>query len=207
MGSASDSLATETPLHVAAAAGNIRIIELLMAYGASPFSAAMRNDTTSAMTTTTGTLSAVAIAACHGHRRVLHMMVTQFLHMEARAASVMKSGQKMMTADDEVLSLEEILAEGMTARVPNSNMSSSRQMRSEFGHGLDHIKPSASRTDLSKSNTTSLGQELSKSQIKKVQEAMYHAAETGNIELALDMRNIGVPWTLYTWLQTLNITT
>ena len=48
-GSASDSLATETPLHVAAAAGNIRIIELLMAYGASPFSAAMRNDTTSAI--------------------------------------------------------------------------------------------------------------------------------------------------------------
>ena len=59
-GSASDSLAAETPLHVAAAAGNIRIIELLMAFGASPFSAAMRNDTTSAMTTTTGTLSAVA---------------------------------------------------------------------------------------------------------------------------------------------------
>ena len=34
---------------------------------------------------------------------------------------------------------------------------------------------------------------------------MYHAAETGNIELALDMRNLGVPWTLYTWLQTLHI--
>lgn len=34
---------------------------------------------------------------------------------------------------------------------------------------------------------------------------MYHAAETGNIELALDMRNLGVPWTLYIWLQTLHI--
>ena len=58
-GRATESLAAETPLHVAAAAGNIRTVELLMAYGASPFSAASR-DETSIMTSVTGTLSAVA---------------------------------------------------------------------------------------------------------------------------------------------------
>ena len=60
-GSATESVAAETPLHVAAAAGNIRTVELLMAYGASPFSAASRDDT-SIMTTITGTLSTVASA-------------------------------------------------------------------------------------------------------------------------------------------------
>jgi hypothetical protein len=32
---------------------------------------------------------------------------------------------------------------------------------------------------------------------------MYHAAETFNIELTLDLRNLGVPWTMYSWIQTL----
>lgn len=105
------------------------------------------------------------------------MMVTQFIHMEARAASVLKSGQQVMTADDEVLSLEEILAEGMAARVPNSNMSSSRQMRSEFGHSPDHIKHPTSKTDQIKSNTTSLGQELNKSQV--------HFHQMNNYQLTL----------------------
>ena len=32
---------------------------------------------------------------------------------------------------------------------------------------------------------------------------MYHACESTNLDLTLDLRNLGVPWTLHTWLQTL----
>ena len=33
---------------------------------------------------------------------------------------------------------------------------------------------------------------------------MYHACEATNLEVTLDLRtNLGVPWTLHTWLQTL----
>ncbi len=32
---------------------------------------------------------------------------------------------------------------------------------------------------------------------------MYHAAETGNVEQTIDLRNMGVPWTIYNWVQTL----
>ena len=42
-----------------------------------------------------------------------------------------------------------------------------------------------------------------KSKIRALQEAMYHSAENENIEITLDLSNIGVPWTLHTWMQTL----
>ncbi len=34
---------------------------------------------------------------------------------------------------------------------------------------------------------------------------MYHSAECGNLELTLDLRNLGVSWTPYTWMQTLRL--
>ena len=40
-------------------------------------------------------------------------------------------------------------------------------------------------------------------QVKKLQEAMYHASEATNLELTLDLRNLGVPWTMHTWMQSL----
>ena len=33
---------------------------------------------------------------------------------------------------------------------------------------------------------------------------MYHAAENGYLDIVLELRNLGVPWTLYTWYQTLS---
>ena len=78
------------------------------------------------------------------------MMVTQFLHMEAKAASLLKNGNRATAGDEEVLSLEEILAEGMAVRKPSSNP----RNRSE------------SDLDRNKSPATSLGQELNKSQVR-----------------------------------------
>ena len=33
---------------------------------------------------------------------------------------------------------------------------------------------------------------------------MYHSAENGYLDIVLELRNLGVPWTLYTWYQTLS---
>ena len=98
------------------------------------------------------------------------MMVTQFLHMEAKAASLLKSSNRRSAADEEVLSLEEILAEGMAVRIPSSNtrMRSNTQIRSESDPGRDNIKPSARKVDRNKSPATSLGQEFNKSQVWKL---------------------------------------
>ena len=94
------------------------------------------------------------------------MMVTQFLHMEAKAASLLKNGNRTRTsaADEEVLSLEEILAEGMAVRIPNSNT----RIRSESNLRMDETKPSALKMDRNKSPATSFGQELNKSQVTTI---------------------------------------
>jgi ankyrin repeat/BTB/POZ domain-containing protein 2 len=44
---------------------------------------------------------------------------------------------------------------------------------------------------------------LTKSQVKVLQEAMYQSAENGHLEITLDLRNLGVPWTLHCWINAL----
>ncbi len=57
-GGASETVATETPLQVSAASGDIKLVELFMSYGASPFTAAARQE--AAPIATSGSLSAIS---------------------------------------------------------------------------------------------------------------------------------------------------
>lgn len=170
--------ATETPLQLAAASGSVRMVELLLASGASAFRSTTDTSTlhhgfSSASTQGGGCYSAVAVAATHGHKKVLNLLVSHALTSSPTAASE-RPGHS--ASNDMVLSLEEILAEGSNGG-PNQLASA----------------------DVTKANTT----RLVKSQVKKLQEAMYHASEATNLELTLDLRNLGVPWTMHTWMQSL----
>lgn len=40
-------------------------------------------------------------------------------------------------------------------------------------------------------------------QMKALQEAMYHGCEAGHVELTLELRQLGVAWTLHCWMTTL----
>ncbi|RXN11018.1 ankyrin repeat and BTB POZ domain-containing BTBD11-A isoform X1 [Labeo rohita] len=71
----------------------------------------------------------------------------------------------------DVLSLQEILAEGSEMEERNS------------------LKMEASRTG--------------KAKLKALREAMYHSSEHGYVDITLDIRSLGVPWTLHTWLESL----
>ena len=160
---------TETPLQLAAASGSVRMVELLLASGASAFrSTTETHHGFSSASTQGGCYSAVAVAATHGHKKVLNLLVSHAL-----TSSPAERGHRM-NATDQVLSLEEILAEGASG--------------GQNGSASDN-----------KANTT----RLVKSQVKKLQEAMYHASEATNLELTLDLRNLGVPWTMHTWMQSL----
>lgn len=44
---------------------------------------------------------------------------------------------------------------------------------------------------------------FTKSQIKSLQEAMYHSAENNHLDITVEIRTLGVPWTLHCWMHSL----
>ncbi|KAM6946238.1 ankyrin repeat- and BTB/POZ domain-containing protein 3-B [Aplochiton taeniatus] len=143
---------TETPLQLASAAGNFELVSLLLERGADPMLGTMyRNGISIAPQ---GDMNSYSLAAAHGHRNVFRKLLSQT-----------EKGK------GDVLSLEEILAEGSE---------------------LDERSPS--RMEL-------VG--AGKAKLKALREAMYHSAEHSHVDITIDIRSLGVPWTLHTWLESL----
>ncbi|TRZ09371.1 hypothetical protein HGM15179_017737 [Zosterops borbonicus] len=143
---------SETPLQLAAAAGNFELVSLLLERGADPMIGTMYRNGISM--TPQGDMNSFSQAAAHGHRNVFRKLLAQ------------PEKEK-----GDILSLEEILAEG---------------------------------TDLPDSAAAPLcASRNSKAKLKALKEAMYHSAEHGYVDVTIDIRSIGVPWTLHTWLESL----
>lgn len=111
--------------------------------------------------------SAISVATAHGQRNVLHQLLSHPLNFSARR------GEK------EVLSLEEILAEGNASTVPQ--------------HAVD------SRANQRDGNESV----FSKAQMKALQEAMYHSAESNHLDITMELRGLKVSWTLHCWMHSL----
>ncbi|GFR09253.1 hypothetical protein TNCT_96831 [Trichonephila clavata] len=95
----SEEKITVTPLQLAAASGRLKLAELLLAHGAHPFlSTTLRDSLAYGGAAQRGCYSAIAVAGAHGQRTMLHLLLS---HPVAKSSK-------------EVLSLEEILAEGAT---------------------------------------------------------------------------------------------
>ncbi|XP_069619551.1 ankyrin repeat and BTB/POZ domain-containing protein 3 isoform X2 [Ranitomeya imitator] len=145
---------SETPLQLAAAAGNFELVSLLLERGADPMIGTLYRNGIS--TAPQGDMNSFSQAAAHGHRNVFRKLLSQ------------PEKEK-----SDILSLEEILAEG---------------------------------TDLPETTNTSLcPSRNSKAKLKALKEAMYHSAEHGYVDITIDIRSLGVPWTLHTWLESLRI--
>uniref|UniRef100_A0A672R2U7 Ankyrin repeat and BTB domain containing 3 n=1 Tax=Sinocyclocheilus grahami TaxID=75366 RepID=A0A672R2U7_SINGR len=138
---------TETPLQLAAAAGNFELVSLLLERGADPMVGTMYRNGIS--TAPNGDMNSY-IKYTHTH-------------------SLLLSQSEKGKAD--VLSLQEILAEGSEMEERNS------------------LKMEATRTG--------------KAKLKALREAMYHSSEHSYVDITLDIRSLGVPWTLHTWLESL----
>ncbi|XP_066146696.1 ankyrin repeat and BTB/POZ domain-containing protein 2 [Euwallacea fornicatus] len=151
---ASEEKITLTPLQVACGSGNVDIVSLLCAHGAQPFfSTQIKDNLSYSASTQRGCYSAISVAAAHGHRVVIQKLLAQ----------------PLAPVNKEVLSLEEMLAEG----APKS------------------------------SGTSSTTPQFNKGQIKALQEAMYHSAENNHLDITVEIRTLGVPWTLHCWMHSL----
>ncbi|XP_041443899.1 ankyrin repeat and BTB/POZ domain-containing protein BTBD11 isoform X2 [Xenopus laevis] len=145
---------SETPLQLAAAAGNFELASLLLERGADPMIGTMYRNGIS--TAPQGDMNSFSQAAAHGHRNVFRKLLSQ------------PEKEK-----SDILSLEEILAEGSDL-------------------------PETTQTPFCLSRN-------SKAKLKALKEAMYHSAEHGYVDITIDIRSLGVPWTLHTWLESLRI--
>lgn len=100
----------------------------------------------------------------------------------------------MPDADDaDVLSLHEILAEGAVLGTTDR-----KAARHKVPSPVEELDGESAEGPMCKTSR------LSKAHVKALQEAMYQSAENGYLEITLDLRNIGVPWTLHCWMQTLS---
>nr|XP_054761238.1 ankyrin repeat and BTB/POZ domain-containing protein 3-like [Lytechinus pictus] len=139
---------THSPLQLASAAGYHELVCLLLDKGADPYLTTLhRNGITSK-----GHGNSFALAAAHGHRNILRKLLEQ---------------PRLIRSSD-ILSLEEILAEGSDG-------------------------PKERKASKARKNKIAL----------MLQEAMYHSCEHGFLDIAMELRSLGVPWTFHCWLETL----
>ncbi|KAL0114030.1 hypothetical protein PUN28_011389 [Cardiocondyla obscurior] len=165
----SEDKCTVTPLQAATASGNNEMVALLLAHGAQPFLSTLIKDSFSySGSVQRGCYSAISVATAHGQRGCLHQLLSHPLNFSA------KRGEK------EILSLEEILAEG------NAGNNSQQQTAEGRGARREGKEPV-----------------FNKIQTKALQEAMYHSAESNHLDITMELRGLKVGWTLHCWMHSL----
>lgn len=132
----SEDKCTLTPLQVSSGSGCVEVVSLLLAHGAHAFLSTQQKDSMCfAGSAQRGCYCAISVAAAHGQRTSLRKLLSHPLAPGSR----------------EILSLEEMLAEGDSSNRPG-------------GERQNEAPPT-----------------LNKTQIKSLQEAMYHSAENNHL--------------------------
>ncbi|CAG0925355.1 unnamed protein product, partial [Notodromas monacha] len=155
---------TETPLQVAAAYGNGDMVTLLLSHGADPFLATTVKDSLCySGSAQRGCYSAISVAAAHGQRGILHKLLS---HPLSDSSATKK----------DMLSLEEILEEGVSQGVIKSP-----EKVLVFPTHVDNSSRSSTMSSGSAGAECTQVVKLTRRQVKVLQEAMYHSAESRHL--------------------------
>ncbi|XP_051890390.1 ankyrin repeat and BTB/POZ domain-containing protein 3-B-like [Pristis pectinata] len=151
-GCVSEGSWSETPLQLAAAAGQFDLVCLLLQKGADLLAGTI--DKSGVAASLHGIANPFSQAAAHGHRNVLQKLLSQ-----------------PDTVNTDFVSLEDILAEG-----------------------AEMNKQQAPNLGLSRS---------SKARRRALQDALYQSAEHNYLDITIELRKLGVPWTVHSWQKSL----
>ncbi|XP_046898082.1 ankyrin repeat and BTB/POZ domain-containing protein 2-like [Hypomesus transpacificus] len=163
---------TETPLQLASAAGHYEMVSLLLVFGADPLVREQEAGVTGS--SLDEDLNCFSCATAHGHRDVLIRLLGQ---------------QRQLGPHSDILSLEEMLAEGVEeGALPPGGQAS----------GL----PSPTSSTPSPLSSSPLPR-LSKPRMRALQQAAYCSAEHGYLDITMELRALGVPWQFHAWLLSL----
>ncbi|KAK0159103.1 hypothetical protein PV328_010028 [Microctonus aethiopoides] len=182
----SEDKCTVTPLQAATATGNNEMVALLLAHGAQPFLSTLMKDTFCySSSVQRGCYSAISVATAHGQRGCLHQLLSHPLNFSAKRD------------EKEILSLEEILAEG--------NSTTGQYQCQQTNQQSQHQQLQSSLVENRSNRKDGKEPVFNKAQSKSLQEAMYHSAESNYLDITMELRGLRVSWSLHCWMHTLSI--
>ncbi|CAH1160285.1 unnamed protein product [Phaedon cochleariae] len=182
-----------TALTYAAAKGHLTCAKLLLDSGANvEGGASMDNDkytlTPLQVACGSGNLDMLSLLCSHGANPFLSTQIYDTLSYSAAAQRGCFSPVSVAAAHGHRLAVRKLLAQ--PPKSATEEVLSLEEMLEE-----SNAKGSPNQTNQSTAFT--------KAQIKSLQEAMYHSGENNHLDVTVEIRTLGVPWTLHCWMHSL----